>query len=152
VLSILSAGIAALGAENSVYYPAGYRAWTVTKFKFIGPENPNYETQGGLRHHYANDRALASWGRFRDGAVIVDARVHVKLDGQNIWQEEGIAHVAVMRKDEKRRPDTGGWYFNIFSANDATVGMTPAQAKERCFDACHKAQAARDYVFSDQRR
>jgi len=27
-----------------------------------------------------------------------------------------------------------------------------ADAKARCFDACHKAQEARDYVFSDPRR
>jgi hypothetical protein len=27
-----------------------------------------------------------------------------------------------------------------------------AQAKAACFDACHKAQEARDFVFSDPRR
>jgi hypothetical protein len=39
----------------------------------------------------------------------------------------------------------------VFSANDTAVGLTPAQAKAACFDACHKAQEARDYVFSDPR-
>ena len=46
----------------------------------------------------------------------------------------------------------GGWYFNIFTTHDTAIGITSAQAKARCFDACHKAQEARDYVFSDPRR
>jgi hypothetical protein len=105
-----------------------------------------------MRHHFANALALNSWGRFRDGSVIVDERVHASLNDQGVWQEGGLAHVAVMRKDSKRHADTGGWYFNVFSAHDTALGITPAQAKARCFDACHKSQEARDYVFSDPRR
>jgi hypothetical protein len=32
------------------------------------------------------------------------------------------------------------------------LGLTAEQAKARRFDACHKTQEARDYVFSDPRR
>jgi hypothetical protein len=141
-----------MAREAGVYFPTGYRAWTITKFKVIGPESGRFETQGGMRHHYANETALASWGHFSDGAVLVDERVHAKLDDQKIWQEDGLVHVAVMRKDSKRHPDTGGWYFNVFSAHDTVTGITPQQAKARCFEACHKAQEARDFVFSDPRR
>jgi hypothetical protein len=144
--------LALAGSAGEVYYPDGYHLWTVAKFKLIGPENPNYEKQGGFRHHFANETALASWGRFRDGAVIVDERVHATLNAQNIRVEGELAHVAVMRKDSKLHADTGGWYFNFFSGNDTAIGITPAQAKSRCFEACHQAQAARDYVFSDPRR
>jgi hypothetical protein len=132
------------GAAATVFFPAGYRDWTVAKFKF--------ESKGALRHHYANPLALASWGRFDDGSVIVDEKVHAKLGEDGTWREDGIAHVAVMRKDAKAYVDTGGWYFNFFTANDTAVGITPSQAKARCFDACHGAQEARDYVFSDPRR
>jgi hypothetical protein len=142
---------AALAADDAGYFPQGYRGWTVAKFKFIGPESPAYQAQGGLRHHFANPAALASWGRFSEGAVIVDERVHVRLDAQNVWQEAGLAHVAVMRKD-RRHADTGGWYFNFFVAGDDSTGITREQAKARCFDACHATQQARDYVFSDPRR
>lgn len=141
-----------LAAEGDVYYPQGYRAWTVARFKFIGPENANWQTQGGLRHHFANEIALASWGRFRDGSVIVDERVHTVLDERRVWQEAGIAHVAVMRKDAAANADTGGWYFNLFAEGDTGTGLTREQAKARCFDACHRTQEARDYVFSDPRR
>jgi len=144
--------LAAANSDVKVFFPTGYREWTVAKFKFVGPESPNYTAQGGIRHHFANDKALASWGRFRDGSVIVDERVHFKLDSLGIWQEDGLAHVAVMRKDAKAHADTGGWYFNVFSAHDTAIGITPAQAKARCFEACHQAQEARDYVFSDPRR
>jgi hypothetical protein len=142
----------AIARDAGVYFPTGYRAWTVTKFKVIGPESDKFEAQGGMRHHYANAKALASWGDFSDGAVLVDERVHAKLDDQKVWQEDGLVQVAVMRKDAKRHADTGGWYFNIFSAHDTAIGITPQQAKARCFEACHKAQEARDFVFSDPRR
>jgi len=146
-------GVVAIGTSvEGVYFPTGYRGWTVTKFKFIGPESPKYEVQGGMRHHFANEVALASWGNFRDGAVIVDERVHAKLDDQGIWQEADLAHVAVMRKDAKGYPDTGGWYFNVFTGKDTRAGITAEQAKTRCFDACHQSQQARDFVFSDVRR
>lgn len=148
--AVISAASSA--AQDDVYYPQGYRVWTVAKFKFLGPESPDWEAQGGLRHHYANDLALASWGKFRDGSVIVDERVHTVLSERKVWQEAGIAHVAVMRKDSTGHADTGGWYFNFFAEGDTKTGFTREQAKARCFDACHKTQEARDYVFSDPRR
>lgn len=133
------------------YYPAGYRQWTVAKVKFIGPENPGWESQGGLRLHFANDIALASWGKFREGAVIVDERLHTRLQERKIWEENGPAQVAVMRKDV-RFAATGGWYFDLFLDGNTTTGITREQANARCFEACHQAQEARDFVFSDPRR
>jgi len=145
-------GIAAAATTpDRVYFPEGYRQWAVAKFKLIGPDNPNYEKQGGFRHHFANTKALGSWGKFRDGSVIVDERVLAAPDEHGVWQPRSLGHVAVMRKDSKRFATTGGWYFNLFSANDTAIGLTPAQAKAACFDACHKAQEARDFVFSDPR-
>lgn len=150
-LLALAGALAAAADASAPYFPDGYRAWRVTKFKLIGPDHPNYEQQGGFRHHYANDVALASWGHFTDGAMIVDERVHAKLDG-GIWQEADLAHVAIMRKDAARFPDTGGWYFNLFRGGDTQTGLTPSQAKQACFDACHRNVATRDFVFSDARR
>jgi hypothetical protein len=151
VLGLLAV-IAWAGDEQAVSYPDNYRQWTVAKFKFIGPESPQWQAQGGLRHHFANDIALASWGRFRDGSVIVDERVHARLNAQNVWEEAGLAHVAVMRKDSVRHAETGGWHFNFFTGQDESRGITASEAKVRCFDACHQAQGARDFVFSDPRR
>ena len=146
-LSIALLAATAFGAAQGAgggFFPAGYRAWTVAKFRF--------ESKGALRCHYANSQALASWGKFSDGSILVDEKVHATLGEDGTWRESDIAHVAVMRKDAKTYPDTGGWYFNFFNAGDSSAGLTPEQAKARCFDACHKTQEARDYVFSDPRR
>ncbi|HET9472552.1 MAG TPA: cytochrome P460 family protein [Steroidobacteraceae bacterium] len=151
-LVLLVVGAAPAADRPSPFYPDGYRQWTLTRFRLQGPESPNYEKQGGFRHYYANQHALDSWGQFRDGAVIVDERVHARLNAQRNWEETGIAHVAVMLKDRKHHPDTGGWHFNIFFDGDTTTGLTADQAKARCFDACHATQEARDFVFSDPRR
>jgi hypothetical protein len=150
---VLACLAALVGADDAgrEYFPEGYRAWQVAKFKLIGPDSPNYEKQGGFRHHYANDVALASWGRFEPGSVIVDERVRARLDAGGVWQAAEPGHVAVMRKDA-RYADTGGWYFNLFRDGDTTTGLTREQAKAACFDACHKNVAARDFVFSDPRR
>ena len=93
LLGLLVAGAGASDAARP-FYPEQYRQWTVAKFKFIGPESAQWESQGGLRHHFANEAALASWGRFSDGSVIVDERVHARLDDKGVWQEDGLAHVA----------------------------------------------------------
>jgi hypothetical protein len=58
----------------------------------------------------------------------------------------------MMRKDSAHYPDTGGWYFNIFMGKDKTSGLTAPEARQRCFEACHRAQEARDFVFSEPRR
>jgi hypothetical protein len=150
-LAAAAAVVAAAGEGAAAYFPEGYRAWRVAKFKLVGPESPNYEKQGGFRHHFANDTAFASWGQFADGAVIVDERVHAQLNAQGVWEDAGLAHVAVMRKDREHAA-TGGWYFNVFGANDTTRGLTREQAKAACFDACHAKAADRDFVFSDPRR
>jgi hypothetical protein len=144
VLICLAAVVAFAAPGDGAFFPEGYRAWTAAKFRF--------ESKGFLRYHYANPQALQSWGKFRDGSIIVDEKVHAKLGDDGTWREESIAHVAVMRKDAAGHADTGGWYFNFFTASDTTRGITSEQAKARCFDACHKAQETRDFVFSDPRR
>jgi hypothetical protein len=50
VALLISTGAAVLaGSDSQVYFPTGYTRWTVAKFKFIGPESPNYTAQGGIR-------------------------------------------------------------------------------------------------------
>ena len=150
-LPLVLVALAAAGEAPGTYYPEGYRAWRIAKFKLIGPDHPDHGKQGGFRHHYANEIAFASWGHFADGSVIVDERAHAKLEG-GIWQEAELAHVAVMRKDAARFADTGGWYFDLFRAGDTQAGLTRDRAKRQCFEACHRNVATRDYVFSDPRR
>lgn len=78
-------------------FPSGYRCWTVTRFHLQGAETSNYATQRGFRHFYADDVALWSWARVRDGAVIVEERVPAKPGAQEAWEEAGSARFCVQR-------------------------------------------------------
>jgi hypothetical protein len=82
----------------------------------------------------------------------LSGQVMVPLNSNGVWQAGDLGHVAVMRKEWQAHADTGGWYFNFFKGADTSLGITPDKAKAQCFDACHKAQEARDFVFSDPRR
>jgi hypothetical protein len=84
--------------------------------------------------------------------VIVNERVHTRLNAQKAWEEGDFAHVAVTRKGPAHCPDTGGWCFNIFMGSDTTSGLKASEARQSCFEARHRAQEARDFVFSEPRR
>jgi hypothetical protein len=141
---------ASASVDSNVPYPEHYRNWAFAKAKLIPPTAAG---QPGFRHHYANRKAAGSWGtgRFDEGSKIVDERVEAIQNANGIWVEGKVLHVAVMEKDH-HYPETGGWAFNVFTGDDRTVGLTPEQGKAACFEACHKSQAARDFVFSDYRR
>ena len=144
---------AAAGAGATAYFPHGYRAWQVAKFKFVGPQSPNYGSQGGFRHHFANDIAFASWGQFADGAVIVDERAHSKLNAQGVWEDAGLAHVAVMRKDPAHEAATGGWYFNVFRDAERHHPGSPARAGQGgVFRRLSREGGGSRFLFSDPRR
>ena len=69
--SIVSACCAAaLGIAcnaDRAYFPTGYRAWTITKFRVIGPESGSSNRKVACVTITRTSKALASWGRFRDG-------------------------------------------------------------------------------------
>jgi hypothetical protein len=58
------------------------------------------------------------------------------------------------RASQESGPETSrqSLLSRLVHARVDSVGITKEQAKARCFDACHKAQEARDCVFSDPRR
>jgi hypothetical protein len=151
LIALAAAGVTARSPEAACY-PECDRQCEVAKFKLIGATHPHYERQGASRHHYASDRAVGSWGKFYEGSVIVAERVHAAFGEVGMWEAGAQEPVAVMRIDRKHHADTGGWYFSLFIGPNATFGLTPAEDKSACFDACYKAQGARDSVFSDPRR
>lgn len=136
----------------SVPYPKFYRLMPLVKGRFIGPNNPNFPTLGGLDYVYANLAALASYDNrpFNEGSMLVNERVHTSENANGVFKEDAITFVAVMIKDSRRFAQTGGWGFNMFTGDK--IGLTLEQAKTQCFDACHASQAARDFVFSDYRK
>jgi len=145
---------ALIRAESSeqVPYPEGYRHWTHVKSQIVGADNPDFQNSGGIRHLYANDKAMEGYrsGRYPDGAVILFDTLRAETkDG--VTSEGRRRFIAVMHKDSKRFKETGGWGFEVFlrdSRTDRTVGPN---AKAKCYD-CHASQQDKDFVFGSFRK
>ena len=54
----------------------------------------------------------------------------------------------VMEKDSKRFPNSGGWGYAVFNYDAAADKFSPdAASLSDCGHVCHKAVAAKDYIF-----
>lgn len=82
--------------------------------------------------------------------MIVFDLLEAKRDGGALT--EGPRKVAgVMHRDSKRFADTGGWGYEGFAAGSNTQRVVGAKAKTACH-ACHEAQRAKNFVFSELRQ
>jgi hypothetical protein len=146
IAALLCAFALLADSGEHVPFPAGYRTWAVTR-SFITKEGPN----AGFHHYYANPLGLEGFtsGKFSDGAVIVDERVEVDQHEGGSFEGKRIS-IAVMRKDSRAYPDTGGWGF------DGTLGDSqelsgPTNLRAGCYG-CHSKQKDHDFVFSTFRK
>jgi hypothetical protein len=133
-------------AGQTVPFPSGYRTWAVTR-SLITKEGPN----AGFHHYYANPEAVEGFasGKFPDGAVLVDERLEVDQHGGDSFEGKRIS-IAVMRKDSRRYPETGGWGFDG-ALGDGQVLGAPADLRAACYG-CHLKQKDHDFVFSTFRK
>lgn len=148
ILLGITAATLALAAEPEVPYPEGYRNWHHVKSMVIEEGRPLYGSFGGIRHLYANDKALEGCrsNSFPDGAVIIFDLLEAKRDG-NAVTEGARKVVGVMHEDAKKFAATGGWGFEGFGGDDPKNRVVGANAATACF-ACHQPQKAQDYTFS----
>jgi hypothetical protein len=59
-----------------------------------------------------------------------------------------LADVFLMEKDSKRFPNSGGWGYAQFDYDPKTDMFTPnKEGTPDCGNRCHKAVAAKDYIF-----
>jgi hypothetical protein len=150
---VLACSIGAFGAgDEKVPYPADYRKWTHVKSTLVGPQHPRFETNGGIHHFYANQKAMEGYrsGKFPDGSVLIDDLLEVK-ESEGITSEGARRRVAVMVKDSRRYAETAGWGYEVFKGDNQVEGILSAEAKATCF-ACHSKQKDRDSVFSQFRK
>lgn len=137
---------------GQVPFPDGYRSWLHVKSMVIHePQHPLYQAFGGIHHVYVNPtgaQALRTGGPFPDGSVLVFDLLETRAEGGALV-EGPRKFVAVMRKDRRAHPDTGGWGFEAFKG-DSRQERVVQDARTQCF-ACHQSQAARDYVFASLR-
>jgi hypothetical protein len=147
----LAASRAPQAAERTpaavVPYPVGYRTWAHVKSALVSSRHPDFESNGGFHHIYANTQAMAGYrgGEFPDGSIIVVDWLEGREEN-GTFTEGAQRRLDVMVKDRARFAATGGWGFERFqgaSRTERTVGSAATQ----CF-ACHSGHGTRDMVFS----
>ncbi len=134
---------------SEIQYPEGYRSWVHVKTKLVGPGNPNFKTNGGYHHIYANAKGMEGYrsGHFPDGAVLVFDVLDIKEQGGNT-QEGNRKRLDVMVKDSLKYAATGGWGYEEFNGDSHTERVLTPTGRMQCFN-CH--QQKQDYVFSEFR-
>ncbi|MCS6817551.1 MAG: cytochrome P460 family protein [Blastocatellia bacterium] len=139
----------ARGDVESLTLP-NYRNWTHVKSMVIFDEkHPLFQSFGGIHHIYVNAigrRASATGGPFPDGSQLVFVLYeHVNEQGAYVAGKKKVE--AIMVKDRRRFPETGGWGFQAFDPQTRKPLIKNADVKSACFD-CHASQKDNDYVFS----
>ena len=123
-------------AASPVEYPEGYRTWAHVKSSVIGPNHPNYATNGGFQHIYANAAAMTGYRtrEFPEGSIIAFDWLEMK-ENNGGFVEGPRRQLDVMVKDTKRFAASGGWGFQRF-AKDSRTELAATPTPEQCF-ACH---------------
>jgi hypothetical protein len=131
-------------------YPDGYRHWVHVKSALVSVGHADYESSGGFRHIYANEKALSGYqtGRFPEGAIIVVDWL-AEQDSGGMFDEGPRRRVDVMIKDSRQYASTGNWGFERFKG-DSRVDRIVKEASTECF-ACHATRKSTDLVFSTLR-
>ena len=144
-----STGETKSGEENTIPYPEGYRNWTHVKTKLAGPNNPNFKTNGGYHHIYANALAMQGYssGHFQNGAILIFDVIDIKEQGGNTM-ETVRKRLDVMVRDSLKYKSTGGWGYGEFMGDDHEQILTPV-LQNQCFN-CHAQKE--NFVFSSFRK
>jgi len=142
--------ITALAAESAddLKFPADFRHWYHVNTMVIDKGSPLFEAMGGMHNVYINstgEAALKKGEPYPDKTVLlVDLHEFTVADGSYV---EGPRKVtAIMLKDKKRYPATGGWGFQAWAGGDPTKPLVTDPTKQ-CFE-CHQPKKDQDYVYS----
>ena len=88
---------------------------------------------------------------FPDGSRIVKLQWKPKKSTEAPFAVEVpdvFSQAFVMEKDSKRFPNSGGWGYAVFNYDAAADKFSPdAASPSDCGHVCHKAVAAKDYIF-----
>jgi Cytochrome P460 len=152
ILIALSAGSAQTGGYD-IQFPSGFRDWFVVNSMIVTKDSPISAQIGGLHIIYVNAKGLPTLKKggpfpYPDGTVFADD-VHEFSLKDGSYVEGNKKAIAVMVKDAKKYPTTGGWGFQVWSGGDPSKPLLPdaAHAITACF-ACHTPQKEQDYTFS----
>jgi hypothetical protein len=129
-------------------YPNDPRHWRHVRTMVIySKDSKLFDRFGGLHNVYVNDLC---WDSFRQNRTFPDGSMFAMelydiSSAQGVIQPRARKFLAVMKKNAKLYPDTGGWGFEIFKGNEKKGSV---QDMKECFS-CHQSQQRKDYVLSD---
>ena len=155
LLLVFVAGAASLGAlfaqaqkKPAIAYPTDYRKWRHVKTMVVfSKEHKLFDMFGGLHNVYVNDigwPSLVHGRAYPDGSMYAFEVFDVRTF-QGAIEARGRKFLAVMKKNTKLYPDTGGWGFEVFQGYQGTGSL---KDMKQCFS-CHESQKSRDYIYSD---
>jgi len=148
VFALASLGMA--WAADPAHYPDNFRRWVHVGTGVILPGGPLPESEQGMHHIFANQKAVDGYasGNFPDGAVIVyELREAQQKNGVIIEGER--RRVDVMIKDASLYKSTGGWRFERFMG-DQQLQDAVHDSGSSCFQ-CHTNAKSHGFVFSQHR-
>jgi hypothetical protein len=150
-LLLTIAFLATPALADDIGYPNGYRQWRHVKSTYIRSGHPLHQLFGGMNHIYANKPALEGYrrGKFPNGATLVLDVLEARDDGFAV-SEGPRKLVAVMHKDASKYPQTGGWGFEAWRADNRKERLLGKDGAAQCFG-CHAEQRKTDHVFSKNR-
>jgi Cytochrome P460 len=147
------AAVSAQTAGDDIPLPDGFRNWFVVNSMIVTKDSPIFGQIGGMHIIYVNAKGLPTLKKtgplpYPDGTIFADD-VHEFSVKDGSYVEESKKAVAVMVKNTKKYPITGGWGFQVWAGGDPSKPLVPdaAHAVQACFT-CHTPQKDQDYTFS----
>ena len=149
--ALITLALAAEAVKQTVNYPEGYRQWRHVQSLVLDKGHKDFKATGGFHNIYANEKAfdaLMAGKPYPDGSVFVND-VLTATESNHMITEGPRKFIAVMQKESKEAPDTGGWAFEVFA--DDTKNPRGVTDPKACFQ-CHESEKDTDYVFSKYRK
>jgi len=135
-------------AGNDLKPPTGYRTWFHVNSALIDSASSLFGLLGGLHNVHINSvgqPALQSGALYPAGTVFVDD-IQSFTVSDHVYTQTGRTALAVMVRDPKEYPATGGWGFQVWAGGDSTKPLVK-NATMQCFR-CHESRKDHQYVFS----
>ena len=128
--------------------PVGYRRWFHVNTMVVDKSSPLFEVLGGMHNVHVNsvgESAHRKGGPYPNGTVFLTDLLEFSIvDGSYV--EGALKGLAVMAKDSKKYPSTGGWGFQFWTQGDPKKPIV-TDAVKQCFE-CHQPKKDQDYVYS----
>ena len=145
-----------INSDGELVRPTDYRSWV-----FVGtPLTPNDLNAGAApfpEFHtvYIDPVSYDVYrrtGRFRDGTILMKELISVgskqAVSGAGYFMGEFIGLEATIKSSQHFPDEPGNWAYFSFTSDDGPLESVAAPINKVVCNACHQANAADDFVFT----